>query len=47
MPELEVLLHEFKLGINAYLGNLEDHPEHPSPPKSLKELITFNQAQKK
>ena len=44
MPELEVLLHEFKLGINAYLGNLEDHPEHPSPPKSLKELITFNQA---
>ena len=44
MPELEVLLHEFKLGINAYLGNLEDHTEHPSPPKSLKVLITFNQA---
>ena len=42
-PELEVLLHEFKHGLNRYLGNLEESLEHPPIPKSLKELIAFNE----
>ena len=36
--ETEVLLHEFKAGLNAYLANL------PNPPiRSLAELIAFNE----
>ena len=38
-PELQVLLHEFKDGINRYLGSLR--PD--AGPRSLKELIAFNE----
>jgi amidase len=37
--ELEVLLHEFKAGLNAYLGQLPD----ASPVHSLAELILWNE----
>jgi amidase len=36
--ELEVLLYEFKAGIDAYLATLAGHP-----PRTLTELIAFNQ----
>src|SRR5690606_29892181 len=39
-PELEVLLYEFKDGLNAYLRTLGD----TSPMKSLADVIAFNEA---
>ena len=43
MPELEVLLHEFKHGLNRYLSELDGGLED-QPPESLEELIVFNEA---
>lgn len=37
--EYQVLLHEFKVGVNAYLANLGPH----APVKSLAEVIAFNE----
>jgi amidase len=44
-PEFEVLLHEFKHGINHYLSELEGNSEW-HPPDSLENLITFNETHK-
>jgi amidase len=41
-PELEVLLYEFKAGLNAYLAGLGPQ----APVKSLEELIAFNERRK-
>jgi amidase len=38
-PEWEVLLYEFKAGIEAYLGTLDG-----DPPRTLADLIAFNEA---
>jgi len=38
--ELEVLLYEFKAGLNAYFGSLGDN----SPIKSLEDLLAFNRS---
>ena len=38
-PQMEVLLHEFKAGINAYLANLGPN----APVQSLDDIIAFNE----
>jgi amidase len=42
-PELELLLHEFKAGLDAYLADLEP----TAPVHSLRELIAWNEAHRR
>jgi len=44
--EFEVLLHEFKQAIAAYLATRAPHPDHPGAPipRTLDDLIAFNSA---
>jgi amidase len=41
-PQMEVIMHEFKAGINAYLANLGPN----APVKSLDDIIAFNEKNK-
>ena len=41
-PQMEVVMHEFKAGINAYLANLGPN----APVKSLDDIIAFNEENK-
>jgi amidase len=42
-PEFDALNYEFKHGINAYLGYLAGYATGPETPRTLAELIAFNE----